>query len=223
VNLPFESVLKEDEKLLLLLPLSLSPKKWNSHLQKVVEGGLVWSSWGSLVGSPRSLHINWGDESRWTALHLAALYNHLEIVKLLLAHPAIDVNLQDSSQATPFLQSCLNGHLSIVQILLKDPRVDITLPEDHHCTPLWFASRFGHGHVIWCLIASGRDHLGDVTLKGTANDGKEFTALEIAREENKMGGGGAAGTIHGEPRADTGGCSPWDWTGWFITLWQRKS
>ena len=68
--------------------------------------------------------------------------------------------------------------MSVVRLLLKDPRVDIT-PDDN------YASRSGHCEMIECLIASGRD-LGDIENKKGTDwwDGKDYTALEIAREEN---------------------------------------
>ena len=75
--------------------------------------------------------------------------------------------------------------MSVVEVLLKDPRVDITLGDRNDCSPLWYASRDGILEVIERLIASGRD-LGDVRNKTGKNfDSKEYTALEIAREENR--------------------------------------
>ena len=38
----------------------------------------------------------------WSALHFAAFYNRPEVVKLLLAHPAIDVNALSKYESTPF-------------------------------------------------------------------------------------------------------------------------
>jgi len=67
----------------------------------------------------------------------------------------------------------------------KDPRVDVTLDNLKGCTPLWYASYNGKHEVIEWLVASGRD-LGDVkNKKGKHWDDNEYTALEIAREEDQ--------------------------------------
>ena len=85
---------------------------------------------------------------------------------------------------TPLSLGCYNGHVSVVRLLLKDPRVDVTLEDYNGRTPLWRASCYGRHEVIECLTASGRD-LGDIRNKKGKFDGKEYTALEIARERNK--------------------------------------
>ena len=70
---------------------------------------------------------------------------HVEVVKLLLAHIAIDVNMKDITGRTPlsFVLGFQCGHVSVVQVLLKDPRVNTTLDDDCGRTPLWWASRDG--------------------------------------------------------------------------------
>jgi len=68
-------------------------------------------------------------------------------------------------------------------VLLKDPRVDVALADEDRCTPLWCASYCGHFEVVEWLIASGRD-LGDVNMVGEYV-GKEYTALEIAKENQR--------------------------------------
>jgi len=68
-------------------------------------------------------------------------------------------------------------------LLLKDPRVDVTLGDNDGCTPLWHASYYGRNKVIEWLIASDRD-LG-IEQKGKWGNIEDYTALEIARKENK--------------------------------------
>ena len=41
------------------------------------------------------LNVNCTDEDQWTPLHWASLKGHIEVVKLLLAHPDIAVNVTD--------------------------------------------------------------------------------------------------------------------------------
>ena len=155
-------------------------------LYNAAEGGNA-SEVSSLLRDHPEINVNWTDPdyTQWTALHVASIRGHAEVVKLLLAHPDVDVNIKDDGGQTPFSLGCLRGEVSVVEVLLKDPRVNVTLDDDHGCTPLWCASRGGHFEVIECLIASGRD-LGDVKNKKGEDwdDGEDYTALEIAREEN---------------------------------------
>jgi len=140
----------------------------------------------SLLSDNPGLDVNWAEpETYWTSLHLASFYGHVEVVKLLLAHPHINVNVLTSFKCSPFLLCCDNGHTSVVQMLLKDPRVDITLEDDDNCTSLWWAAYYGHHEVIEWLIANGRDLANLVNVKGNYFIDIEYTALEIAREGNQ--------------------------------------
>ena len=136
----------------------------------------------SLLRDNPRLDVNWADKNRWTALHVSSWSGHAEVVKALLAHSDIAVNARNNFRQTPFLLGCLYGRVSVVQVLLKDPRVDITLGDSDGCTPLWHASYHGQLEVVQWLIASGRE-LGDLdNSKGKDWCGKDYTALEIARE-----------------------------------------
>jgi len=128
------------------------------------------------------MNINW--RNQWTPLHNASYCGQVEVVKLLLAHPNIDVNVKHESGQTPFSLVCQKDKVSVVQVLLKDPRVDITLDDNFGGTPLWHASRNECPEVIEWLIASGRD-LGDVKNRRAKWYGKDYTALEVARKYEK--------------------------------------
>ena len=140
----------------------------------------------SLLRDHPEIDVNWADDDQYSALHSALLKGHVEVVKLLLAHPDIKVNLKNQSGRTPFLLACSFGKVTVVQLLLNDPRVDVTLEDCNDRTPLWYASCWGRHEVIERLIAGGRD-LEDVkNKKGTFwGNGKEYTALEIARKFEK--------------------------------------
>jgi len=157
---------------------SLGKQLWDA-----AEGGRA-SELSSLWSDHPEINVNRTDEIQWTPLHTASLNGQAEVVKLLLGHPNINVNVTDISGHTPLSFGCQNGGVSVVEVLLKDPRVDVTLDDNNGCTPLWCASRYGHHGVIEWFIASGRD-LGDIKNKKGNWDGKDCTALEIAREDNK--------------------------------------
>ena len=156
-----------------------------SQLYDAARDGLV-SEVSSLLRDNPEINVNWTNPGfyQFAALHSASRWDDVEVVKLLLAHPNINVNLQSIDGWTPLSFGCWNGQVSVVRVMLKDPRVDVTLDDNSGCTPpLWYAFRWGRHEVIECLIASARD-LGDImNKKGTYSwDGKYYTALEIARE-----------------------------------------
>ena len=129
-----------------------------------------------------SLNVNRRESwSSSTALHRACDWGRKGVVKLLLAHPDIDVNVKNKAGETPLSLGCESGKVSVVQLLLKDPRVDVASVDKNDCTPLWTASYCGRLKVVEWLIASGRD-LGDVNKKGKYHGGNRCTALQIARK-----------------------------------------
>ena len=134
-------------------------------LYDATAGGRV-SEVSSLLRDHPEINVSWTnpDNYQWTPLHAASRYGHVEVVKLLLAHPNINVNLKSSSGQTPLSKGCQCGQVSVVGVLLKDPRVDVTLDDNSERSPLWQASLKGKHEVIEWLIASGRD-LGDVKNK----------------------------------------------------------
>ena len=138
----------------------------------------------TLLRDHPEIDVNWTNPEffQWTPLHIASSYDHVELVKLLLAHPDINFNVKNKFGKTPFSLCCWQGKVSVVKLLLKDPRVDVTMDDNSGCTPLWWATWDGRHEVVEWLIASGRD-LGDVkNKKGNWDDGKDYTALEIARK-----------------------------------------
>ena len=139
--------------------------------------GAVLSVWADHPG----FNVNWAIRSnQWTALHSASMNGQAEVVRLLLAHPAINFNCKTSAGSTPFFLACMRGQVSVVSVLLKDPRVNVTMADKNGCTPLGSAAREGYHEVIEWLMASGRE-LGDLNKKGAHWDVEEYTSLEIAR------------------------------------------
>jgi len=92
--------------------------------------------------------------------------------------------VQDDEDSTPLLLSCSFAKTKVVKLLLKDPRVDLNLTDYKGRTALWKACYWGFAGAVKWLIACGRD-LGDLDRKGLGYNGKEYSALEIARQEKK--------------------------------------
>ena len=87
-----------------------------------------------------------------TALHLACITDHLEVVDFLLskgAHPDIG----DNDGYTPLMIASLEGHLDIVKILVnKCPSAVNTSTDSDGFTPLMFASIKGHTDIVQFLL-----------------------------------------------------------------------
>ena len=65
-------------------------------LYHAASGGRA-SEVSSLLRDNPGIDVNWANEYQWTPLHVASHKGHVEIVKLLLAHPDISVNLKNGS------------------------------------------------------------------------------------------------------------------------------
>ena len=69
----------------------------------------------------------------FTALHFAAVKNNIEIAKLLLSMPNIDVNIQTSStrsdydKFTPLHFATSENNVEIVKLLLSMPEININI------------------------------------------------------------------------------------------------
>ena len=109
--------------------------------QGLAQRCLQWWCWRSAISleEPSRTWCQLGDSSQKTGLHLASSFGHHEVVKLLLAHPAINVNAQDWQESTPLSLACSYNSVEVVQVLLKDSRVDVIVEGDNE-PPLWVAS-----------------------------------------------------------------------------------
>eukprot|EP00981_Chlorochromonas_danica_P001872 scaffold386_cov174-Ochromonas_danica.AAC.46 len=92
-----------------------------------------------------------------TALHIAAAKGHLELVRLLLLHPAITVNAVDSqNEWTPLYVACREGPEKVVMVLLADSRVDINKKNKYGGTPLYGACLKGYVEAVKALLSDTR-------------------------------------------------------------------
>jgi len=112
-----------------------------------------------LLGKHRSLNVNWhnlNDDGR-TPLQAAARRGHTAVVRILLAHPGIDVNSCDSHGNTPFMSGCWAGKTSCVRALLRDTRVSLNQRNTSGFTPLYWLVYYTFIESIKWWVASGRD------------------------------------------------------------------
>lgn len=77
-------------------------------------------------------------------------------MKLLLAHPQIDVNAQTKDGATPLIIAAGYGYIDIVRLLLKHPKINVNIQDlvsfqsyfafflfSPHCLPSFYY------HIEW--------------------------------------------------------------------------
>ena len=70
-----------------------------------------------------------------TALSEACLYGHVEIVKLLLDCPDVDINLVDCYDGTALKSAILSGHTEIVEMILDRSDLKIDQESFPACLP----------------------------------------------------------------------------------------
>ena len=95
--------------------------------------------------------------SKEEQLWAASTEGHLDLVKLLLNDPAINVNWGDAEyDRTAFYMACSHNQIAVVEYLLKQPRVDVKKPVNVGHTPFFIACQFGHPNVVKLLLADIR-------------------------------------------------------------------
>ncbi|EKV07080.1 F-box domain, cyclin-like [Penicillium digitatum] len=101
-----------------------------------------------LVSYERSLFINDQNHcSSFTALMFASALGRVEIVKILLEYPNINVNAVDDQGRTSFRWAAAGGHYKVVQLLANRRGVKKRLKNSNGQTAYAIAKERNHGHV----------------------------------------------------------------------------
>ena len=99
--------------------------------------------------------INAGNNNGWTAFMIAAYYNHMNVVILLMNHPGIDLNVQDNDNSTALHRAVSNNHPAIVSQLLSHDKMDASLKDRGNRTALKRAIVMGHAECVTILRQHG--------------------------------------------------------------------
>ncbi|TVY17131.1 Ankyrin repeat, PH and SEC7 domain containing protein [Lachnellula arida] len=99
-----------------------------------------------------------------TPLSWASEEGHLEVVKMLLAKPSVNVNSKSSARAefnkvrgyyhrgmTALMLAAMRGHERIVELLLQTGKVDKTITYKDGRTALWYATENGYSNIVSLL------------------------------------------------------------------------
>ena len=116
-------------------------------------------------------NVNATDNSGRTALTMATLRGHTDIVTLLLDHQDIDVNVKDFFGYTPLIVAADKGDKDVVKMLL-DKGADVNATDTAGRTALIVTALYGRTDVVRMLLAAGAD------VDARNNSGR--TALMVA-------------------------------------------
>lgn len=105
--------------------------------------------------------INAQNEEGWNALQAALFSNNIEIIKLLLSHPDIDINVSRDGEPALFLACQPDGepaNLEIVDMFLNNPKVNVNFQNEKGNTILieLCYEDFPDDDLIKFLIESGK-------------------------------------------------------------------
>jgi ankyrin repeat protein len=84
---------------------------------------------------------------KWTPLHVASQFGHLDVVKWLLDHNA-DVHVHDDKGDTPLHLAAIEGHLEVARILLEH-NAEVNSRNNDGSTPLLLR------HIVDTLMLYG--------------------------------------------------------------------
>ncbi|MEW5297250.1 MAG: hypothetical protein WDW36_000474 [Sanguina aurantia] len=134
-----------------------------------------------------------------TALHLASLYGHADIVRLLLANGGDPDVVNESDCSTPLHDAAAGGYDPILLMLLAKAHADILNATDEDGdTPLHNAARGGHKSTVELLLSRGADprtlNLEGNTPAGEAEHQVVMQLLTLAQQEAETS---AAAARHG--------------------------
>lgn len=103
------------------------------------------------LASTKNFSVDTRDPDDWTPLHVAAWYNQVETVELLLDYGA-DVNARTKFDWTPLHCAALQGSIDCVRILL-DNGAEVLAQTKRNDTPITFALKKNHTSVVTYLKA----------------------------------------------------------------------
>lgn len=105
--------------------------------------------------TPLNVNCHASDGRRSTPLHLAAGYNRIRIVQILLQHGA-DVHAKDKGGLVPLHNACSYGHFEVTELLIKHG-ANVNANDLWAFTPLHEAASKSRLEVCSLLLSQGAD------------------------------------------------------------------
>ncbi|KAK2805464.1 hypothetical protein FQN51_000290 [Onygenales sp. PD_10] len=112
-----------------------------------------------------TIDVNKQSSEGSSALWLAAMEGHQEIVKLLLKAPMVNLNIQDTYYGqTPLGVASDHGRAEVVKLLLDTGELNVDAIDGSGDTPLLQAISSGHEEIVKILLDTGK---ADPNTRGT--------------------------------------------------------
>lgn len=128
------------------------PKNGNTALHAAVKKGNI-SIVQLLLPYCTANDVNAVNSDGWAALHLAAENGELDMFKLLLGHPGINVNIADDDGKTPLYIAIEKWNDDIASVLILTPGIDVNAPTNAARTPIGLAAEKGNTNIVQLLLA----------------------------------------------------------------------
>jgi ankyrin repeat protein len=108
-----------------------------------------------------------------TPLHLAAWFNHRNIVKMLIKESA-QVNVKNKNRDTPLHHAAELGQIKVMELLLEDGKAEVDIKNIKNSIPLHLAALNGHLEAVELLLkyksnANTKDLAGETPLHKAIN------------------------------------------------------
>lgn len=113
---------------------------------------------------------------KWTALHMAAMSGHREVLEILIAK-GVDIVIKDRDGRTALFQATEQGFESIVGLLLKRKEIKTDIDAWMGQESLLFAAEKGYDGIVELLLDSGVDF--------DATDASDRSAMVLAAANGK--------------------------------------
>jgi hypothetical protein len=130
--------------------------------------------------------VNAVQKTNWTALHWAANYRHVDVVKVLIQNGA-DVNAVDFEKLTALHLAAIEGHVDVVKVLIQNG-ADVNAVDDNESTALHYVAENGHIPCTLQLLCFGAE-IDDHAIKGDTTELLRpiKTKLKLLRDGKRMG------------------------------------
>lgn len=130
-----------------------------------------------LTKLPRPWIVNEKKDDGYSALHLAALNNHVEVAELLIKQGKADINIQNINLQTPLHLAVERQHTQIVRLLVREgARLDV--PDKDGDTPLHEALR--HHTLSQLRLLQDTENVGKLLMGLGSQGGDKKSSASIS-------------------------------------------
>ena len=127
----------------------------------------------------RGADVNLALDTGTTPLVFAAHSGHIEVVRVLLRAPAIEVNHMTKSAITALAMACAKGHQDVATLLLEKG-ADPNIAHDNGIAPLHTACLRGRTDIVKILLDAGADMDGETAIIPADGVADSYTPHRIA-------------------------------------------